>query len=145
MLTPMAKESGVERPTIDDLVRLDRKRKGNTLTNEDRTSKTDTDTKIAKMKDGSAHLAYELEHAVDLDTGVIVAAPIHEADKGDTATLDSTLKEAAASLSAVVLAPTPEDPCDLVADTFAHGFFADARRQPIAVDPRAGLVVTMPS
>ena len=46
------------------------------------------------MKDGSTHLAYKPEHAVDLDTGVIVAAPIHEADKGDTTTLDPTLKEA---------------------------------------------------
>ena len=45
------------------------------------------------MKDGTTHLAYEPEHAVDLDTGVIVAAPIHEADKGDTTTLDPTLKE----------------------------------------------------
>ena len=29
------------------------------------------------MKDGTTHLAYKPEHAVDLDTGVIVAAPIH--------------------------------------------------------------------
>ena len=33
------------------------------------------DAKIAKMKGGSTHLAYKPEHAVDLDTGVIVAAP----------------------------------------------------------------------
>ena len=31
--------------------------------------------------------AYKPEHAVDLGTGVIVAAPIHGADEGDTATL----------------------------------------------------------
>jgi transposase len=37
----MAKESGVETPTIDDLVRLDRKRKGKKLSNEDWVSKTD--------------------------------------------------------------------------------------------------------
>jgi transposase len=94
MLTRMAKESGVETPTIDDLIRLDRKRKGKKLSNEDWTSKTDPEAKIAKMKDGSTHLAYKPEHAVDLDTGVIVAAPIHEADKGDTATLAPTLREA---------------------------------------------------
>ena len=34
MLTRMAKESGVETPTIDDLIRLDRKRKGKKLSNE---------------------------------------------------------------------------------------------------------------
>ncbi len=94
MLTRMAKESGVETPTIDDLIRLDRKRKGKKLSNEDWTSKTDPDAKIAKMKDGSTHLAYKPEHAVDLDTGVIVAASIHEAGKGDAATLDPTLEEA---------------------------------------------------
>ena len=77
MLTQMAKESGVETPTIDDLVRLDRKRKGKKLSNKDWTSPTDPDAKIARMKDGATHLAYKPEHAVDLDTGVIVAAPIH--------------------------------------------------------------------
>jgi transposase len=101
MLTRMAKESGVETPTIDDLVRLDRKRKGKKLSNEDWVSKTDPDAKIAKMKDGSTHLAYKPEHAVDLDTGVIVAAPIHGADEGDTVTLDPTLAAAEKNLAAV--------------------------------------------
>jgi hypothetical protein len=104
MLVRMAKESGVETPTIDDLFRLDRKRKGKKLSNEDWTSKTDPEAKIAKMKDGSTHLACKPEHAVDLDTGVIVAAQIHEADQGDTATLDPTLREAENNLSAVGLA-----------------------------------------
>jgi len=121
MLTRMAKESGVETPTIDDLLRLDRTRKGKKLSNEDWASKTDPDAKIAKMKDGSTHLAYKPEHAVDLDTGVIVAAPIHSADEGDTATLDPTLAEAARNLSAAGVAPTPGDPCDLAAD---KGYFS---------------------
>jgi transposase len=55
MLTRMAKESGVETPTIDDLIQLDRKLKGKKLSNEDWASKTDPDAKIAKMKD-STHL-----------------------------------------------------------------------------------------
>ena len=120
MLTRMAKESGVETATIDDLIRLDRTRKAKKLSNEDWTSKTDPDAKITKMKDGSTHLAYKPEHAVDLDTGVIVAVPIHESDKGDAATLDPTLKEAEQNLSALGLAPTSEDPCDLVADKGYH-------------------------
>jgi Transposase domain (DUF772) len=45
--------------------RLDRKRKGKTLSNADWTSKTDPDAKIARMKDGTTHLAYKPEHAVD--------------------------------------------------------------------------------
>ena len=116
MLTRMAEESGVATPTIDDLVRLDRKRNGKKLSNEDWSSPSDGDAKIAKMKDGTTHLAYKPEHAVDLDTGVIVAAPIHAADEGDTTTLAPTLEEVGKNLSAVGLAPTPEEPCDLIAD-----------------------------
>src|SRR6202040_554816 len=41
LLTRMAEESGVETPTIDDLIRLDRGRKGKKLSNEDWMSKTD--------------------------------------------------------------------------------------------------------
>ena len=113
MLTRMAEESGVATPTIEDLARLDRKRKGKKLSNQDWTSPTDPDAKIARMKDGTTHLAYKAEHAVDLDTGVIVAAPIHPADEGDTTTLAPTLAEAEKNLSAVGLAPTPEEPCVL--------------------------------
>src|SRR5271156_823092 len=120
MLTRMAKESGVETPTIDDLVRGDRKRKGKKLSNEDWTSPTDPDAKIARMKDGSTHLAFKPEHAVDLDTGVVVAAPIHSAEAGDTATLGPTLEEAQKNLAAVGLTPTCEDPSDLVADKGYH-------------------------
>ena len=120
MLTRMAQESGIETPTIDDLVRLDRKRKGKKLSNEDWASTTDPDARIARMKDGTTHLAYKPEHAVDLDTGVIVAAPIHPADQGDTTTLDPTLNAAARNLADIGLAPTTEDPCDLVADKGYH-------------------------
>ena len=119
MLTRMAKESGVETPTIDDLVRLDRKRKGKKLSNEDGRARY-PDAKIARMKDGSSHLAFKPEHAVDLDTGVVVAAPIHSAEAGDTATLGPTLEETQKNLAAVGLTPTCEDPSDLVADKGYH-------------------------
>ena len=120
MLTQMAKESGVETPTIDDLVRLDRRRKGKKLSNKDWTSPTDPDAKIARMKDGTTHLAYKPEHAVDLDTGVIVAAPIYPADEGDTTTLPGTLEAAARNLAEVGLAPTRAEPCGLVGDKGYH-------------------------
>ena len=106
--------------TIDDLVRLDRQRKGKKLANADWASKTDPDAKVARMKNGSTRLAYKPEHAVDLDTGVIVAAPIHPADKGDTTTLDPTLEAAARNLTDLGLAPTSGDPCDLVTDKGYH-------------------------
>src|SRR5208282_867641 len=100
MLTRMAKESGIDTPGAEDLARFDRKRKGKTLSNADWKSPTDPEAKIARMKDGTTHLAYKPEHAVDLDTGVIVAAPIHPADEGDTTTLSPTLEAAARSLDA---------------------------------------------
>ena len=59
---------------------------------------TDPEAKIAKLKDGRTRLAYKPEHAVDLDTGAIVAAEIHPADEGDTTTLPGTLEAAEANL-----------------------------------------------
>src|SRR5467141_2920260 len=50
--------------------------------------------RIAKMKDGRTHLAHKAEHAVDLDTGAVVAVTLQGADQGDTTTLDETLGEA---------------------------------------------------
>ena len=120
MLTRMAKESGIDTPTAEDLARFDRKRKGKTLSNADWKSPTDADARIAKMKDGTTHLAYKPEHAVDLDTGVVVAAPIHPADDGDTATLSPTLEVAERNLGEVGLAPTEDDPCDWAADKGYH-------------------------
>jgi transposase len=120
MLTRMAVESGIETPTAEDLIRLDRKRKGKTLSNADWQSPTDPEAKIAKLKDGRTHLAYKPEHAVDLDSGAVVAAEVHPADQGDTTTLPGTLASAAEHLAAVEVAPTLEDPAELVADKGYH-------------------------
>src|SRR5919202_4887170 len=113
MLTRMAQESGIETPTVEDLIRMDRHRTGKRLSNEEWVSATDPDARIARMKDGTTHLAYKPKHAVDLDTGAIVAAEIHAADEGDTATLPDTLEAAEAHLAAVGAAPTPADPAEL--------------------------------
>ena len=120
MLTRMAQESGIETPSAEDLARFDRKRKGKTLSNTDWKSPTDPEAKIARMKDGTTHLAYKPEHAVDFDTGVVVAAPIHSADEGDTTTLSPTLEAAACNLAEVGLAPSQDEPCVLVADKGYH-------------------------
>ena len=120
MLTRMAVESGIETPTAEDLIRLDRKRKGKTLSNADRQSPTDPDARIAKLKDGRTHLAYKPEHAMDLDTGAVVAAEMHLADRGDTATLPGTLESAARHLAAVEAAPGAEEPAELVTDKGYH-------------------------
>ena len=62
MLERLARESGVETPTAEDLARLERKRKGKKLSNTDWVSKSGPEAKIAKMKDGTTHLAYKPEH-----------------------------------------------------------------------------------
>src|SRR3954470_16622161 len=120
MLERLAAESGIATPTAEDLVRLDRKRKGKRLSNAGWASPTDPEARIGKLKDGRTRLAYKPEHAVDLDTGAIVAAEVHAADQGDTATLPETLETAEADLAAVDAAPTPEDPAELVADKGYH-------------------------
>jgi transposase len=120
MLERLAVASGIATPTAADLIRFDRQRKGKRLSNQDWTSPSDPEARIAKLKDGRSHLAYKPEHAVDLDTGAIVAAEIHPADQGDTTTLPATLETAEANLAAVDAAPTPESPAELVADKGYH-------------------------
>ena len=120
MLERLATDSGIATPTAADLVRLDRKRQGKKLSNQDWVSKSDPEARIAKMKDGTTHLAYKPEHAVDLDTGAVVAAELHPADEGDTTTLEKTLAAAKENLASVGAAPTAEDPADCVTDKGYH-------------------------
>ena len=99
-LTGLAKASGIATPTRADLARLDRKRKKKKTSNTDWTHPWDPDAKVAKMKDGRTHLAHKAEHAVDLDTGAIVAVTLQGADKGDTTTIVATAIAAAEQVEA---------------------------------------------
>jgi transposase len=92
-LTKLAQTSGIKTPTREALARLDRKRKKR-MSNQEWKSPSDGDARIAKMKDGRTHLAHKAEHAVDLDTGAVVAVTLQGADQGDTKTLDETLSDA---------------------------------------------------
>jgi transposase len=71
-LTKLAKASGIETATREDLAKLDRDRpkKGS---NEEWEHPDDPDAKITKMKDGRTHLAHKVEHAVDMETGAVLA------------------------------------------------------------------------
>jgi len=106
-LTRLAKESGIETPSREQLAKLDRKRpkKGS---NDDWTNPHDPDARITKMKDGRTHLAHKAEHAVDMETGAIVAVTLHGADEGDTATIQETVAEAGERITSVV-ADTGDD------------------------------------
>lgn len=92
-LKDLAKAEGIEEPTREQAARLDRKRKKK-ASNKDWESPTDADARIAKMKDGSTHLAHKAEHAVDLSSGAMVAITLQAADLGDTTTIGVTLQEA---------------------------------------------------
>jgi transposase len=99
-LTQLARASGVETPTREDLAKLDRKRKGK-ASNSDWVNPHDPDAKITKRKDGRTHLAHKAEHAVDMETGAVVAVTMQPADRGDTTTLYPTLLEATETLREV--------------------------------------------
>ena len=99
-LTQLAQESGIETPTREDLARLDRKRKKKG-SNRDWVNPHDPEARITKMKDGRTHLAHKAEHAVDLETGAVVAVTVQGADQGDTTTIKETFVEAAEQMEAV--------------------------------------------
>ena len=80
-LMPLALASGIKTPTREALARLDRRRRKRT-SNKDWEHPVDPDAKITKMKDGRTHLAHKAEHAVDLDTGALVAVTLQDADAG---------------------------------------------------------------
>jgi len=127
-LTRLAQESGIATPTREQLAKLDRKRarKGS---NEDWVNPHDPQARITKMKDGRTHLAHKAEHAVDLDTGAVVAVTVAAGDAGDTATMLETLPQAGEHIADVACATNhkevgervhPEGPLEAVGDKGYH-------------------------
>src|ERR1017187_5804658 len=106
-LTGLAKESGIPTPTREDLARLDRKRKKKGA-NKDWVNPHDVDARITKMKDGRTHLAHKAEHAVDLETGAVLAVTLQEADQGDTATVMETLIQAGENVAELIGTEAPD-------------------------------------
>lgn len=107
-LTGLAKASGIETPTKEDLAKLDKKRK-NKASNDDWQNPHDPDAKITKMKDGRTHLAHKAEHAVDMDSGAILGVTLQGADLGDTTTVMETINVATENLAAVADDPRTAD------------------------------------
>jgi transposase len=123
-LTDLAKSSGIETPTREDLARLDRKRKKKG-SNADWHNPNDPDAKITKMKDGRTHLAHKQEHAVDMETGAVVAVTVQGATEGDTSTIEGTLEAAEQNLNearghAGDESEMDEEPAEVVADKGYH-------------------------
>jgi transposase len=86
------KTEGIEEPPPAQRQRFDRKRK-KSRSNRDWVNPHDREARIANMKDGRTHLAYKAEHAVDLETGAVVALTVQPADRGETASMPATLAE----------------------------------------------------
>ncbi len=60
------------------------------------------DARITKMKDDRTHLAHKAEHAVDLESGAVLAVTLQEADQGDTTTVVETLAQAGENAAALL-------------------------------------------
>ena len=120
MLERLARESGVETPTAEDLARLDRKRKGKKLSNTDWVSKKRP--RGQDRQDAGRHDASGLQARARGGSGHRRGGggELHPADEGDTTTLSKTLAKAEANLEAVDAAPTSENPAECVADKGYH-------------------------
>jgi transposase len=90
-LRKLAAEAGLENPSDEELRRFDKRRKGKKVSNKDWKSPTDPDSRVAKMKDGTTHLAYKAEHVVDLDSNLVLSAEVQTADRADSATLPESV------------------------------------------------------
>jgi len=95
----LMKAEGIDDPHDEEVRRFDRTRKKKT-SNKDWKSPTDEDSRVAKMKDGRTHLAYKAEHAVDVESGLIVAPVVYRADDADPETLPVTVELAREQLRA---------------------------------------------
>ena len=109
-------EEGIENPTDEEVRRFDKKRKKK-VSNKEWQSPADPDSRIAKMKDGTTHLAYKAEHTVDLGSEFVLAAAVHPADQADPATLADSILQAQVNL---VLAGSEQEIEEAVADKGYH-------------------------
>ena len=81
------------------------------------------------MKDGRTHLAHKAEHAVDMETGAIVAVTLQAADEGDTTTVVETVAQAGERIAETAAETNseeagervnPEGPREIVTDKGYH-------------------------
>jgi transposase len=104
-VTRLMRECGAiaenEEPTVEEIARFDRKREDKKVSNVEWVSATDPDSRITKMKDTRTHLAYKAEHALDLDSEMLLAAEVYHADESDPSTIGPTLCQAQDNLIAI--------------------------------------------
>lgn len=116
-LRGLAAEAGLENPTDEELRRFDKNRKDKKVSNDDWESPNDPDSRIARMKDGTTHAAYKAEHVVDLETDLVLAAVIYQANRADTETLAESVVQAQLN---VIATESPANIEEAVADKGYH-------------------------
>jgi transposase len=126
-VTQLMKTEGIEEPTPAQRQRFDRKRK-KSLSNRDWVNPHDREARITKMKNGRTHLAYKAEHAVDLETGAVVALTVQPADRGDTVSMTATLAGAGCTVTELAGEPAQADavgPVETVSEVGVERVVAD--------------------
>jgi transposase len=102
-VTRLMREEGVidaeHQPTDEEVRRYDKSRKNKRVSNDEWVATNDPDARIAKMKDGTTHLAYKAEHVVDLRTDLVLAAEIHPANHSDCDTMVDSVMAAQVNLA----------------------------------------------
>jgi transposase len=90
-VTRLMHEEGVieegHEPSDEEVRRYDKGRKDKKVSNDEWVSTTDAESRITQLKDGRTHLAYKAEHVVDLESDLVLAAEIYQANQADTQTL----------------------------------------------------------
>jgi transposase len=97
-LKQLAADAGMPEAKANELRSFDKKRPEKSCSNDDWQSPSDAEARITRMKDGTTRLAYKVEHAVELESGLIVAAPVYPATEHDSATLEATVLDAQVNL-----------------------------------------------
>lgn len=126
-LRKLAQQAGIDSSDDEAVRRMDRKRKKKTP-NEEWVNPHDPEAEVTKMKDGTTHLAYKAEQAVDLDTGVIVAITTHGGATGDRESVQETLPAAGYAVAEQIDTPTAQGSyrvheqglCEVVTDKGYH-------------------------
>lgn len=106
-LKRLAEAAGLEATDEAALRRMDRRRKKKG-SNEEWVNPHDPEAEITRLKDGRTALAYKAEHAVDMDTGAIVAVTTHGGAVGDTTSVQETLPAAGEEVAEQIAEPTGE-------------------------------------
>lgn len=106
-LERLAAAEGIEARDAAAVRGMDRRRKKK-VSNTEWVNPHDPEAEITKLKDGRTGLSYKAEHAVDMETGAIVAVTTHGGATGDTESVQETLPAAGEAVAEQIATPTGE-------------------------------------